>query len=476
MVDNIKNATRRDLTHVIGFDANGKGGKSPMLDRPYWGAVMNSSIPQSQNGSGYAYAKTVFKGFLVGSLLGAIARFTNIFGSDGTSGGTTTITRLVVRFKGVNTEWTFDGGSASKVLSGTGYGDTDPCTVPAGPGDWVEIRLLANNPAGVPLCSVPTYLCKTQYSSSPITDDLSNASPSGMFDAEWTFMPLAFMGWTNRPTVGIFGCSRDNAGYLSRGLGIGPVGAAITKSAAVINLSVGGAPIWKFGASNADAIFAQVGGLITHGHVGDPVNDLGDTVSAIKSNIVNIQTKWDAGARMTWSVQTCLPYSVPGTASVTSITRSGTLATVTIASTANLRTGQYVTIAGASPSGYNGKKQIIVTSGTTFTFDIAGSPSTPATGTITYSDGYVGQSLGHSTAREATRQTLNYDFRSMSAISRVAFCVDLAKACEDPADPSKWAPQFEVDQYGLHLETNGVARLATAVPVGAFAGPAFIQP
>jgi hypothetical protein len=79
------------------------------------------------------------------------------------------------------------------------------------------------------------------------------------------------------------------------------------------------------------------------------------------------------------------------TASVSSITRSGTTATVTLA-TANstLQTGDWVTIAGAAESDYNGSYQITVTSGTTFTYQVANSPATPATGTLTYAKSGAG--------------------------------------------------------------------------------------
>jgi hypothetical protein len=73
------------------------------------------------------------------------------------------------------------------------------------------------------------------------------------------------------------------------------------------------------------------------------------------------------------------------TASVSGITRSGSVATVTLAdANSSLTTGDWVTIAGANQADYNGEHQITVTSGTTFTYAVANSPATPATGTITY--------------------------------------------------------------------------------------------
>lgn len=65
------------------------------------------------------------------------------------------------------------------------------------------------------------------------------------------------------------------------------------------------------------------------------------------------------------------------------ITRSGTVATVTTASAHSFAQGMSVTISGANESPYNGVFTIIrVTGATTFEVRVAGSPASPATGTI----------------------------------------------------------------------------------------------
>ncbi len=67
-----------------------------------------------------------------------------------------------------------------------------------------------------------------------------------------------------------------------------------------------------------------------------------------------------------------------------SITRSGTTASVTTAGDHNLASAVPVTIAGASEPEYNiVDTEIVVTGLDSFTYQVAGSPSTPATGTIT---------------------------------------------------------------------------------------------
>ena len=67
------------------------------------------------------------------------------------------------------------------------------------------------------------------------------------------------------------------------------------------------------------------------------------------------------------------------------ITRSGTTATVTVPSgTSGWAVGNTVTISSAQQTAYNGNQIITaVPTGTTFTFTVAGSPATPATGSIT---------------------------------------------------------------------------------------------
>lgn len=72
-----------------------------------------------------------------------------------------------------------------------------------------------------------------------------------------------------------------------------------------------------------------------------------------------------------------------GQVSVSAITLSGTTATVSTAAPHGLRSGDVALIAGAVEPEYNGEHQVTVLDSTTYTIAIAGSPSSPATGTIT---------------------------------------------------------------------------------------------
>lgn len=79
--------------------------------------------------------------------------------------------------------------------------------------------------------------------------------------------------------------------------------------------------------------------------------------------------------------------SVPlTTKNVTGITRSGSIATATTSTPHNYSTGDVVTISGASPAGYNGTFVVTVFSNPNeFTYSVASTLTTPATGTITSS-------------------------------------------------------------------------------------------
>lgn len=69
------------------------------------------------------------------------------------------------------------------------------------------------------------------------------------------------------------------------------------------------------------------------------------------------------------------------TKSVSGITRSGTTASVTCTNH-GLITGDYVVISGASQSAYNGTFKITKVNINLFTYEVSGSPATPATGTM----------------------------------------------------------------------------------------------
>lgn len=88
-----------------------------------------------------------------------------------------------------------------------------------------------------------------------------------------------------------------------------------------------------------------------------------------------------------WTPITDTDYPGYHTYTVTSITRSGSTATVTTSAANPLQTGDTVIIAGADQTEYNGTFTITVLTDTTFTYAVSGTPATPATGSITLQGG-----------------------------------------------------------------------------------------
>lgn len=87
------------------------------------------------------------------------------------------------------------------------------------------------------------------------------------------------------------------------------------------------------------------------------------------------------GARFTSTSRTVNLGTIRG-AAVSSITRSGSTATVITQTAHEFTTGQKVVVSGAGQSEYNGAFTITSTGPQTFTYSVTGTPVTPATGTI----------------------------------------------------------------------------------------------
>ena len=106
---------------------------------------------------------------------------------------------------------------------------------------------------------------------------------------------------------------------------------------------------------------------------------LDDYISIVDTAKLTPLLKWDG----TTCTRQLTGLEAGSAQAVTSITRSGVTATVTTTGSHGYSTGDIAIIAGANETDYNIEAEITVTGATTFTYIVAGSPATPATGTIT---------------------------------------------------------------------------------------------
>lgn len=110
---------------------------------------------------------------------------------------------------------------------------------------------------------------------------------------------------------------------------------------------------------------------------------------------------------------------------VSSITRVGTTATATTPTPHKLATGMSTTIAGAVQTAYNGTFSVTVTGANTFTYQVAGSPVTPATGTITETSDFASLHVQADTTGPATNlsagATLNVNLPNLASLAYVQF-------------------------------------------------------
>ena len=113
------------------------------------------------------------------------------------------------------------------------------------------------------------------------------------------------------------------------------------------------------------------------------VSDIGTSKTWVSATQLSINTGTLGATNYPNGRSVRITFSTTSHLNVSSITRSGSTATVTTTVANNLVTGDYVTIAGAAQNEYNGTFQITSTGASTFTYTVAGTPTSPATSSIT---------------------------------------------------------------------------------------------
>jgi len=127
---------------------------------------------------------------------------------------------------------------------------------------------------------------------------------------------------------------------------------------------------------------------LTNGSTGLSLGDVdnnGSGTVTIQNNVTVTVIVKDADGNLSGArvlLEAASGGDLPAGDSVTTIAASGTTATVTHP-THGMLTGQEVIIRGANESDYNNDQTITVTDANTYTYTMGGSPTSPATGTIT---------------------------------------------------------------------------------------------
>jgi len=136
-------------------------------------------------------------------------------------------------------------------------------------------------------------------------------------------------------------------------------------------------PVAKKFTANTTSVAAPIGGW----NARDSLANM-QPLDAVQ--LVNwFPTPTDVTMRKGYSVASILTTST-GVKTISSITYSGTTATLTTATAHGLATGAYVSITGTTPAAYSGVFKITVTSTTKFTYTMASTPANNATVVGTY--------------------------------------------------------------------------------------------
>ena len=145
------------------------------------------------------------------------------------------------------------------------------------------------------------------------------------------------------------------------------------------------------------------------------------------------------------------------TRSVTKISRSGTTAKATTSAAHGCSVGDWIQIAGADPSAYDGVFQIVqVPNTTTFTYTVSGSPTTPATGPITVQGTcltYTGPiTISKTSTVRAAAYRKGYDSTDVDTQTYI-FLADVVTQSSKGAAPTGWPTATTINgqilNYGM---------------------------
>ena len=173
-------------------------------------------------------------------------------------------------------------------------------------------------------------------------------------------------------------------------------------------------------------------------------------------------------ATIHYSLNGATPAEADNTKTVTSITRSDSTATATIAGH-GYANGDWVLIRGATEPEYNGVFVISGVTTDTFDYTVAGTPATPATGTITAQANYYTYTDPITIDRTTTVRAAAFKTAYAATDIDTQTYVFLDDILVQPADPPGWPTSVERDGCRLrdgsgHRQRSGVPRHAQGRP------------
>ena len=325
---------------------------------------------------------------------------------ENSTGASTTYTASIEYPSGTLTQILF-GGSASAVCTDGSILTSDFCTVSIPKGEQFWVRVFQTNSIGIIstlVSGINTHngaalaygtgaLVDQTMSGTITTSQLSTPiSPYELQGSAYAFYPCAIVANTTKQSFFFIGDSRAagaNDGYNDTTCDKGWLARGIGKYSAYINGAVPGATLLSYINSNTNRslLAAYCYKIIIELGIND-IYSVNPTLATLQGYYNTIRNYYPAKSVYLTTME---PYSTTATVLITALTSVGALCTATVVSTTGLKVGQYIVIAGASPTTYNGLTQVAsIISATQFTYVVNTAPaSTPATGTITYQDGWT---------------------------------------------------------------------------------------
>lgn len=401
----------------------------------------------------------------------SVTSFTPILGNfyttanaENNPGGPTTYTMDIEYPAGTYTRVTFGGANSIVATDGQAQVLADPVilTIPRNAQFWTNVW--ESNATGIMMSQYgyrSTIGDKVSYGVTVTDATMGSWTGTG---SGFTCGAMAIIAQTKRPSIALYGDSEvtgvgeANAAVAGAAY-VGVLAPSLATNFAVLDLSQPSAQ-----AAQIPANFAKRGTYLQY--VTHVVNELGTNDLANNPTVAQFQS-YDAAAKAlaptkAWLRTTLLPRT-NSTVAISSLTSSTTTATAVIPTTqaATLKVGQTVTIAGATPSGYNGAVVITAIAGTSISYTLlaGGSGLASASPTGTMSDGWASLAFQTVTGLETLRVSYDEAIRS-GTVGYVGY-FDIADGVESSRNsgliktPNPTQVPSVISLDGLHFNLSG---------------------
>jgi hypothetical protein len=281
MVDNIKNATVRSLTHLIGHDATGKGGKMALSRAPYLGQVATRCyVPLSAVAvNGYSFRSRSMH-WARDKIVNPTALFANfrVVNNSEVAGPAGVTIKPAIEYPAGTLTYSNEAGASAVAFPSGLNAFTFPITIPDGAQFWFR-TIVTGGAGGIVYSGKDSGFMVDPTEGFDSGTDITVAPAAG---GSFYYGPTAILAQTRRPSFLIGGDSHNSGGAdnsLDATRDVGIAARIVGRHFGYISMAASATLLSQYNAGT-HTLRDQLATYVSHVYNGWCVNDLGGGASA----------------------------------------------------------------------------------------------------------------------------------------------------------------------------------------------------